>query len=152
MLDAALAMFLFTGQTAPPLGFEALVKLKATSSSHSLDLPTCFASKGVLAHTLPAAHSVLRVCFVRKLAFLLEGPIKNRFINGTSQSPAIHLASPRNSPLPTQRPEHSLGLLLATDAHEFVEKQVDTGMDVLSSPKVLRLVIFHVEIHDRFSL
>lgn len=79
--------------------------------------------------------------------------MNTKFTTGTSLSPHVHLASLRNSPLPIQRPTHYLGLLLATNAQELVEKQVDTGMDMPPSAKVLRLVIFYREIiHDQYSL
>jgi hypothetical protein len=70
---------------------------------------------------------------------------------GTSLSLPVHLAFPRNSPLHAQRPTHCLGLLLP-DSQELVEKQVDTGMEIPPSAKVLGLVIFYTEIPDQYSL
>lgn len=89
--------------------------------------------------------------FLWTLAFLLEGPINTRFTGRTSLSPPVRVASPRNSALSTQRPMHCPGLLLA-DVQELVGKQVDTGMNIPLSEKVLRPVIFYMEIPDQYSL
>lgn len=153
---------LFAGQIALPLGFEGFMNLNALggSSQHCRAAvltyyPACSTSKGVLARTPPAAHSVLRLGgsdFYGSLLFLPEGTINTRLTTGTSLSPPVHLASLGNSPLPTQRPAHCLGLLLATNAQELVEKQVDTGVEMPPSTKVLRPVIFYTETHDQYSL
>lgn len=88
LLFASPVVFPFAGQTALSLGFEGFMNLNAWggSSQHCIATvltcyPACFASKGVLACTSPAAHSVLRpggICFFMEACFSPGRPYEHQ--------------------------------------------------------------------------
>lgn len=100
--------FLFAGQIALPLGFEGFMNLNALggSSQHCIATvltyyPACSTSKGVLACTPPAAHSVLRLggsFFLWKLAFSPGRHYKHQVYYWNISIPSCPFGIPREFP------------------------------------------------------